>query len=189
MARRLDKLSASESKVPRRATRVIRTNAPLRRRDFAEKADIVRREVVKGIAIALAIAIAWQPSLIAIYQLVPSLPRESLIVYQAMLFVAAMGSLLAFTARGSRLARRSGLVCPACGMVLAGTGRRGRWKYWLQDRVLETGKCPGCSKQLLDPDEVGPVSENLKRDDTALYVVMCVALLAGIIAMVYLGTR
>ena len=187
-ARRLAKLAAAEARIPRHYTRVIHTKAPFRRHDFAAKADIVRREVVKGIAIALAVVFAWPLSLIAISHFLPSLPRGSLIAYQGILFVAAMGSLLALTASGSRLARRSGLVCPACGMELAGIARQGRLKFWLQDQVLETGKCPGCGKQLLDPAEVGP-SENLGPDDTALWIGMCVVGVAGIIAMLYFGTR
>jgi hypothetical protein len=141
---------------------------------------------VKGTAIAMVILLLWGPSLFAITRLVPTVPRASLIAYQAILFVAAMASLFVFTERGSRLARRSGLVCPGCGMELAGTIGLRRTKVLIQDRVLETGKCPGCSKQLLDPAEVGPVLADPKPHDTALYVGICVVLVAGIVVMVYL---
>jgi hypothetical protein len=189
-ARRLARLSASESKIRRGDTRELRTKAPFRRGDFAAKAEIVRRERVKGTAIAMVILVAWYPSLVAISRLVPTLPRGWLIAYQGILFVAAMGSYLAFTARGSRLTRRSGLICPACGMELVGIHGQGRSQELIQDRVLETGKCPECKKQLLDPAEVGPESQApLTLAEHALYLGICAALLAGIIAMLYDGTR
>ena len=184
--RRLARLSASESKIRRDDTREIRTNAPFRRRDFAAKAEIVRKETVKGTAIMMVILVAWGPSLVAISRLVPTLPRGSLIAYQAILFVAAMGSYLAFTARGSRLARSSGLICPACGMELAGVRQRGRRSADLvQDRVLETGKCPGCRAQLLDPSEVGSGSQTLTRGEHAKYIGIIAAMVTAIIVMLY----
>ena len=147
---------------------------------------MVRKERVKGTLIAMVILVAWGPSLFAITRLMPTLPRASLIAYQVILFVLAMGSLFAFAASGSRLARSSGLICPGCGVELAGTYGLGRFQRLIQDRVLETGKCPGCNKQLLDPAEVGPVSEDPKPNDAALYAGVCVVLVAGIIVMMYM---
>jgi hypothetical protein len=187
-ARRLAKLNALERKNQRHYPRELNTKAPFRRHDFAAKAAIVRKERMRGTAIAMVILLLWYPSLIAISRLLPSLPHGWLTAYQAILFVAAMGSYLTFIARGSRLARRSGLICPACGMELVGIRQRaGRPQDLIQDLVLETGKCPGCKKQLLDPAEVGPV-ENLGPDDTVLYAGACVALVAGIVVMLYFGT-
>lgn len=51
----------------------------------------------------------------------------------------------------TRLARRLGLVCSACQSAFV----TGRHRHPI-DVVLETGKCPGCGKQLLDEAEVGP---------------------------------
>jgi hypothetical protein len=180
-AHRRRRLSAAESEVPRGDARELRTKAPFRRADFAAKAEIVRKEGAKGTLIAMVILLAWYPSLVAISRLVPTLPRASLIAYQAILFVAAMGSLLAFTARGSRLARRSGLICPACGDELTGTYGRGRFQKGVQERVLETGKCPWCRAQLLDPSEVESVSQTLTLAERGVIAV----LVAGLIVMLY----
>jgi hypothetical protein len=187
-ALRLARLSASESKITRGYTDEVRTNAPFRRRDFAAKAEIVRKETGKGTVIAMAILVVWCPSLVAITRLVPTISRGSLIAYTAILFVAAMASFFVFTARGSRLARLSGLICPGCGMDLTGTSEVDRFRYVIEDRVLETGKCPGCNKQLIDSSEVGPVSQSLTRADKARYMGLVGALVVGIIVMVYYGT-
>ena len=182
-ARRRLGLSAAESAIPRHHARHLRTNAPFRRADFAAKAEIVRKKSVKGIAIAMVILLAWYPSLVAISRLLPTLPHGALIAYQAILFVVAMGSVLVSARRESRLARRSGLICPACGMELTGTYRHGRFQKLVQDRVLETGKCPGCKKQLLDPAEVGSVSQTLTLAEHGVIAV----LVAALIVMLYFG--
>jgi hypothetical protein len=169
-------------------TPVLRTKAPFRRDDFAAKAEIVRKEGAKGTLIAVAILFAWAPSLVAISRFIPTLPRASLIAYQAMLFVVAMGSIVVFTQRESRLGRRSGLICPACGDELTGTYRGGRFQKLVQDRVIETGKCPGCGAQLLDPSEVGSVSQTLTLAEHAQYIGVIAVLLAGLIVSLYFGT-
>jgi hypothetical protein len=56
-----------------------------------------------------------------------------------------------------------------------------------QDRVLETGKCPGCTAQLLDPSEVGSVSQTLTLAEHAQYIGLIAVLVAGIIVMTYFG--
>jgi hypothetical protein len=187
--RRLGKLSASELRIPRDDTHELHTKAPFRRRDFAAKAGIVQRESEKAIAIVMVLVVIGVPSLVVISRLVPSLRHGALITYRGILPVVAMGLLLTFAVRGSRLARRSGLVCPACGIDLTSVYKHGRFQYLVQDLVLETGKCPGCKKQLLDPAEVGPVSRDLSRAGNALYIGIFAVMIAGIIAMVYFGGR
>jgi hypothetical protein len=184
-AYRRRRLSAGESKIPRRDPRELHTKAPFRRADFIAKAEIVRKEGAKGALIAVVILFAWYPSLVAISRLIPTLPRASLIAYQAILFVVAMGSVVVFTRRESRLARRSGLICPACGDELTGTYRGGRFQKLVQDRVIETGKCPGCRAQLLDPSEVGSVSQTLTL--TLAERGVLAVLVAGLIVMLYFG--
>jgi hypothetical protein len=183
-AHRLPRLSATESKVPRDYTREIRTKAPFRRLDFAAKAEIVRKEMVKGTVIVMVILVGFGPSWVAVSRLAPNLPHGAFAAYEAIMFVVAMGSLLGFAVRADLLARRSGLICPSCGLDLAGTyGRRAQ--SLIQDHVLETGKCPKCKTQLLDPAEGGPILENLKPNDTALGIGICAAMVVVIVAMVY----
>ena len=186
-ARRIARLDAAEFNIPRHDTPNLRTNAPFRRADFAAKAEIVRKGTVMGTAISMVVLLAWYPSLVAISRLLPTLPHGALIAYQVILFVVAMGSLFVSAARGSRLARRSGLICPACGIELVGTSGRRRFQKQVEDRVLETGKCPGCGAQLLDPSEVGSVSETLTPAEHAQYIGLIAVLVAGIIVMTYLG--
>jgi hypothetical protein len=182
--RRIARLSAAESKIPRDYTRETRTKAPFRRLDFA-KAKIVRKEIGKGTAIAIGIFIGFGPSLVAISRLAPNLPHGALVAYEAIMFVVAMGSLLGFAMRADLLARRSGLICPACGLNLTLTYGPGRAQYPIQDHVFETGKCPACRAQLLDPAEVGPELENPTLKDTALWIGICAAMVAVIVVMVY----
>src|SRR3954469_22101687 len=82
-ARRLARLSASESKIRRVDTPELSTNAPFRRADFAAHAEIVRKERVKGTAIAGVIFVAWPALLFAISRLAPSVPHRSLVAFQA----------------------------------------------------------------------------------------------------------
>jgi hypothetical protein len=184
-ARRIARLSAAESKVPRDHTREIRTKAPFRRLDFAAKSKIVRKEMAKGTMIAIVILVGFGPSLVLVSRLAPNLPHGALVGYEAIMVVVALGSLLRFAMRADLLARRSGLICPACGLVLTRTYGPRRAQYPIEDHVFETGKCPVCRAQLLDPAEVGPVVEDLQPNDTALWIGICAAMVVVIVVMVY----
>lgn len=74
--------------------------------------------------------------------------------------------------------RRIGLVCNACGAELVGA--MGVAGAWIQDRVFETGKCPRCGAQLLDPEEVGPESRTFTYADNARALGLIAALLAAL---------
>jgi hypothetical protein len=183
-ARRVVKRSAAESKIPRVYPREIRTNAPFRRGDFIAKADIAERETIKGLVIAMVVVVGGTPSLVAISRHAPSL-RHMLSTYLTMLPFIGIGSILAFSVRGSLLARRSGLVCPACGINLTSAYTRGRVRYLVENVVLETGKCPACKEQLLDPAEVGPESRNFSPAGYAGVVGLLAVMIAGIITLNY----
>ncbi len=69
-----------------------------------------------------------------------------------LLGISAVSS-AAYLVMATRLARRVGLTCSACGFAFI-TGRRHGPHSVVE--VLQTGKCPGCGKQLLNEVEVGP---------------------------------
>jgi hypothetical protein len=177
--------SALKSKIRPHATRELHPKAPFRRADFAAKAEIARKESAKGATIALAIIVAGGPLGVVITRLFPHLPRVFFIVFMTIYFAGVVGPYVLFTARGSLLARRSGLICPACGIELEGAAGVRNLAYLIENRVLETGKCPGCRAQLLDPSEVGPVPWTSTRAETARGVGLIAVLLAVLVVMVY----
>ena len=161
------------------------STAPFRRADFTVKAEAVRRVMVKGFGIGLAIFLVAFPALLAVVALAPSLlPGSATTAVQMVLLGVVVVAGLTFAIRGSRQMRRIGLLCPGCRGELVGTVGDGAW---IQDLVLETGKCPTCQMQLLDPGEVGPVPQTLSRGDHVRAIALIAALLAGIAATVYLG--
>jgi hypothetical protein len=183
--RRSTRPSPPAFEIPSRDTRDIRSTSPFRRSDFAAKAETVRREMVKGFGIAMAIFLVGFPALLAVSWLAPTLLQESFGPVAVVLCAAGVASMLVFAIRGSRMMRRIGLVCPACGTELVGTiGVAGAW---IQDRVFETGKCPRCGAQLLDPTEVGPESRTFTRADHARALGLIAALLAALGAITYFG--
>jgi hypothetical protein len=158
----------------------LRTKAPFSRADFAAKAEISRREMAKGVFIGMGILIAVPPALAAISWLVPTMPRGFFRIVMTISCVVAVAALFVFALRGSRQTRRTGLVCPACGMELVGPGGTRMHPFSLQDRVLETGKCPGCNTQLLDEAEVQPSNEPMTRAEYAIIAVLVVLLIATV---------
>ncbi len=141
--------------------------------------------MVKGFGIGLGIYIVVSPASLALVALAPSLlPRSFATTVQMILLAVVIVLGLAYAYRGSRQGRRMGLLCPGCGGELVGTMGDGPW---IQDLVLETGKCPTCHIQLLDPGEVGPVPRTLSRGDHVRGVAWIAALLGGIAATAYFG--
>jgi hypothetical protein len=165
------------------------TKAPFRRSEFAAKAEPPRREMAKGFVIALVTAIAAPPTLAILHWLVPTLPHGFARTALTTLLVAAIALMFAFVFRGSRLTRRNGLICPACGMELVGTDGTRLHKWSRQDRVLETGKCPGCGKQLLDPAEVRLISRTSTRAEQAWMPVVFGVLLVGLVFYIYFAKK
>ena len=182
---RLGRRSTAGLEVQRDEAHTIGTSAPFRRADFAAKAEISRREIAKGLLVGGAILIAAPPALVAISWLVPTLTRGFFRTAMTISVAAAITSLFAFALRASRQTRRSGLICPACGIELVGRGGTRLNEFLLQDRVLETGKCPRCNTQLLDPAEVRPISQTSTRAEHARYIGIIAVLLAGVVALVY----
>ncbi len=163
-----------------------KTKAPFTRRDFIEKAEPVRREITKGLVIAVVVLIAAPFALDAISRLVPALPRGFFAVGLTILCSVGLGAMFAFAIRGSRMMRRSGLICPACDMELVGTDRKLPSR---QDRILETGKCPGCKVRLLDASDVGSESERLTRAENIRYGVLIAVLVLGFVPYVNYVTK
>jgi hypothetical protein len=179
--RRLSGLSVPAAVARRAENRKIPERAPFRRNDFAAKSNIARREMLKALIIPALIFLGAPPALAAIYSLVPTLPRGVPRAPLYIMYAVAIASMFAFVLRASRLARRSGLVCPACGMELVGLGGT-RLRHWsIQQRVLESGKCPSCGEQLLDPTEVGPVSRPATGEQARLNIVFALLLVSTVI--------
>jgi hypothetical protein len=183
--RRSTRSSPPALEIPRRDTRDIPSTSPFRRSDFAAQAEIVRREMVKGFGIGMAIFLIGFPALLAVNWLAPTSLRGSFGAVAFVLCAAGVAAMLLFAIRGSRMMRRIGLVCPACGAELVGT--MGVAGAWIQDRVFETGKCPRCRAQLLDPTEVGPEPRTLTRADHARVLGLIAALLTALGAITYFG--
>lgn len=162
------------------------STAPFRREDFAARAEAARREMGKGFFAAMAIFLFGFPALFAASWLAPETVGP---IFQPLMYVILGGSIagmFALAARADRIARRSGLVCPACGRGLVGQGRS---DSLIHERVLETGKCPKCGAQLLDPAEVAPVDRRMTGADHARALVIIATLLTALGATSYFGNR
>jgi hypothetical protein len=150
------------------------TTAQFRRDDFAAKAEIINKQKMRG-----AIPVLFFGGVAAIYALQSTLSREASIVALAIVVAVAVGWNQLFLRRARRLARSSGLKCHACGMELVGqTGR-----VWIDDYVLETGKCPGCEAQLLDPSDVRPIPD--PKDGSRTRIIVRVVVIAMLVALLY----
>lgn len=168
-----------------REGRDIASRSPFRRSDFAARAEGLRRELVKGFGIGLGVLVIGFPVLFGVNWLAPNLLPGSFGTVVPALSAVALASMLLFAVRGSRLMRRRGLVCPRCGTELVGI--MGNAGEWIQDRVLETGKCPGCQAQLLDPAEVGPEPRTFARADHLRALGLIVTLSAALGGIIYFG--
>jgi hypothetical protein len=150
------------------------TAAQFRRDDFAAKAELVNKQKMKG-----AVPIFFFGGVAAIYALQSTLSREASIFALGILVAVAVGWNQVFVRRARRLARSSGLKCHACQMELVGqTGG-----VWIDDYVLETGKCPGCEAQLLDPADVQPIS--IPKDNSRTRIIVRVVVIATLVALLY----
>jgi hypothetical protein len=167
----------------------IHIKAPFRRADFAAKAEIPRHEMAKGFVIGFVTLVAAPPALAAMRWLVPTLPHGFFRTAMTIICVVAIVSMFAFVLRGSRLTRRSGLVCPACGAELVGPAGTRLHPRSVQNQVLETGKCPACGAQLLDPTEVKPISRTSTRAEQAWMTVVLVVLVAGLVPYIYFAKK
>ena len=54
---------------------------------------------------------------------------------------------------------------------------------WIDDYVLETGKCPGCEAQLLDPADVRPIP--IAKDDSRTRTIVRVVIIVILAAVLY----
>ena len=160
--------------------------AGFRRSEFEASADLVRRESAKGLWVMGGVIVLGFPALYAISWLVPMLSPWGFGAAVLALLAVGIGSIFAFNSRASRLMRGLGLLCPVCKLELVGARRRNEPDA--AKRVLESGTCPGCATQLLDPAEVRPVPRASLRA-LLLPVLGVVALLtAGLVVSAYLGS-
>ena len=121
---------------------------PFRREDFATRADAQLR-------VMLRTGVIWLGPLIVLLFAVTFTRAAFLPAPSSAFFVAwtVAFALVAFVLglRGKRASRRHDLLCPFCRADLLGTKRFGGSAHL---DVLETGACPQCRKQLIDPGEV-----------------------------------
>jgi hypothetical protein len=94
-------------------------------------------------------------------------------------------SAAAYLVMATRLARRVGLTCSACGFAFVTGRRHGPHSV---DEVLQTGKCPGCRKQLLNEVEVGPRHDPRESRYAPLWFIGSVLVIAGVCVASYLIT-
>jgi len=148
--------------------------AQFRRDDFAAKAEIINKQKMRG-----AVPFFFFGGVAVIYALQSTLSREASIVALAIVVAVAVGWNQLFVRRAKRLARSSGLRCHACQMELVGQTSG----LWIDDHVLETGKCPGCEAQLLDPADVRPIS--IPKDNSRTRIIVRVVVIALLVGLLY----
>lgn len=124
---------------------------PFRSTDFAERAEILRRQTVRDWITWLGPLLILAFAGLGLRMFVPSLASSPLVpfLFAWVLVFSTVAFLLGF--RGERLTRRQGLVCPSCGSLLFGSRRRGGLVHL---EVLETGRCPQFRTRLLHPVDV-----------------------------------
>ena len=150
------------------------TTAQFRRDDFAAKAEIVNKQRMKG-----AVPVFFFGGVAAIYALQSTLSREARIVALAIVIAVAVGWNQVAVRSARRLVRSSGLKCHACQMELVGQTSG----VWIDDYVLETGKCPGCEAQPLDPADVRPTQS--PKDSARTRTIVRVVVIAMLVALLY----
>ena len=183
-ARRARAFGSAESSAPFVPRGPLTTTPRFRRGPFADEAERVRRGMAKGMGIAVVLFIVGMPALFAINAWQHGLPNR---VFEAAILVICFGSvvlMIVSAQRGSRRMREFGLICPNCKGELVGTIQNGAW---IQDRVLETGQCPRCHTQLLDPAEVGPVPSKLTLGGHLQAIGIIAFLTLGLAGTVYFG--
>lgn len=90
-----------------------------------------------------------------------------------------------YLAMATRLARRLGLTCSVCRFAFVTGRRHGPHSV---DELLQTGKCPGCGKQLLNEVEVGPRHNPRENRYAPLWFIGTVLVIAGVCVASYLIT-
>jgi hypothetical protein len=157
-----------------------------RRADFEARAEELNRVLARSnwmLPLVLAPILVGLPALMAIDSLRTDEPPSfvGLFILMGISGVAAA----AYLARATRAARRLGLLCSACRLVFATRKRHG--PHFI-DVVLETGKCPGCGKQLLNEVEVGPRHNPRENRYAPLWFIGTLLVIAGACVASYLIT-
>ncbi len=153
---------------------------PFRSPEFAARADAVRRKALRD-------GLIWVAPLIIAFIVVlfgplvapglPAVPRGPASVAFLILMISAT---FALGVRSRNLIRHLGLQCPFCGTGLVGTMRFGRAAHLA---VLETGRCPQCDAQLIDPNELQVASAGI----TPQALLVATVLVVGLASVLYCG--